>query len=195
MQESYRDCKGFIVKVIEFASCRMYFAFIELEYNQSIMAMSLNRVQLIGNLTREPEIKQIPGGQVVATFGVATNLSWTDQSGQKQNKAEFHNVVAWRKLAEICGQYLKKGSKVFIEGRLQTRDWEGEDGVKRYRTEIVADNMIMLDSKGGPMEGGSYGDREAAGIGESSPADSFVPETANASSSSDDDVKIDDLPF
>ena len=111
------------------------------------MAMSLNRVQLIGNLTRDPEMKQIPGGQVVTSFGVATNLTWTDKSGEKQNKVEFHNIVAWRKLAEICGQYLKKGSKVFVEGKLQTRDWEGEDGVKRYRTEIVADNMIMLDNK------------------------------------------------
>lgn len=158
------------------------------------MAMSLNRVQLIGNLTRDPEMKQIPGGQVVTTLGIATNLTWTDQSGQKQNKAEFHNVVAWRKLAEICGQYLKKGSKVFIEGRLQTRDWEGEDGVKRYRTEIVADNMIMLDSKGGPMEG-SYGDREASGIG-SAPADEFAENASvAANASSDDDVKIDDLPF
>ena len=79
-------------------------------------------------------------------------MASSDQSGERQNKVEFHNLVAWRKLAEICGQYLKKGSKVFVEGRLQTRDWEGEDGVKRYRTEIVADNMIMLDKKGDAME-------------------------------------------
>lgn len=106
--------------------------------------MSLNRAQLIGNLTRDPELRQIPGGSTVASFSIATNFSWKDASGQRQDKAEFHNIVAWRKLAEICGQYLKKGAKVFIEGRIQTRDWEGEDGVKRYRTEIVADNMIML---------------------------------------------------
>jgi single-strand DNA-binding protein len=112
------------------------------------MAMSLNKAQVIGNVTRDPEMKQIPGGQVVTSFGVATNFTWTDQSGQKQEKPEFHNVVAWRKLAEICGQYLKKGSKVFIEGRIQTRSWEADDGSKRYRTEIVADNMIMLDKKG-----------------------------------------------
>lgn len=153
------------------------------------MAMSLNRVQLIGNLTRDPEMKQIPGGQVVTTFSIATNLTWTDQSGQKQNKAEYHNIVAWRKLAEICGQYLKKGSKIFIEGRLQTRDWEGEDGVKRYRTEIVADNMIMLDAKGGSSE--AYGDREAAGINNESPA---AREEAPAPVA-EGDVKIDDLPF
>src|SRR3990167_9321245 len=109
------------------------------------MAMSLNRVQLIGNLTRDPEMRQIPGGQMVATFGVATNFTWKDQSGQQQSKTEFHNIVAWRKLAEICGQYLKKGSKVYVEGRIQTRDWEGEDGVKRYRTEVIVENMIMLD--------------------------------------------------
>ena len=155
------------------------------------MAMSLNRVQLIGNLTRDPELKQIPGGQSVATFGVATNFSWTDQSGNKQEKVEFHNIVAWRKLAEICGQYLKKGSKVFVEGKLQTRDWEGEDGVKRYRTEIVADNMIMLDRKGDAVSG----NREAGGISEvkeSGAAPKKVPVKADAAG---EDVKIDDLPF
>jgi single-strand DNA-binding protein len=111
------------------------------------MAMSLNRAQIIGNLTRDPEVRQIPGGQIVATFGVATNFTWVDQTGQKQEKPEFHNIVAWRKLAEICGQYLKKGSKDFIEGRIQTRTWEAEDGTKKYRTEIIAENMIMLDRK------------------------------------------------
>lgn len=153
------------------------------------MAMSLNRVQLIGNLTRDPEMKQIPGGQVVTTLGIATNFTWKDQAGAQQSKTEFHNVVAWRKLAEICGQYLKKGSKVFIEGRLQTRDWEGEDGVKRYRTEIVADNMIMLDSKGAAMGGGYQ--REAGGINKSE-------ETSNEEAPAPvggDEVKIDDLPF
>ncbi|MDA1060382.1 MAG: single-stranded DNA-binding protein [bacterium] len=158
------------------------------------MAMSLNRVQLIGNLTRDPEMKQIPGGQVVTSFGIATNLTWKDQNGEQQSKVEFHNVTAWRKLAEICGQYLKKGSKVFVEGRLQTRDWEGEDGVKRYRTEIVADNMIMLDRKGDFAEGMP---REAAGISQSEPESSEevpVPQEASASSG-EDDVKIDDLPF
>lgn len=158
------------------------------------MAMSLNRVELIGNLTRDPEVKQIPGGQVVATFGVATNFNWTDSSGQKQSKVEFHNIVAWRKLAEICGKYLKKGSKVFIEGRLQTRDWQAEDGTKRYRTEIVADNMIMLDSRGNASDVGM--EREAAGINsnegnfEEAPAGNAV-----ASGGKSEDVSIDDLPF
>lgn len=107
--------------------------------------MNLNKAMIIGNLTRDPEQRNTPSGQAVASFSVATNFIWTDQSGQRREKVEFHNIVAWRRLAEICGQYLRKGSKVFIEGRLQTRDWVGQDGVKRYRTEIVAENMIMLD--------------------------------------------------
>ena len=102
---------------------------------------------IIGNLTRDPELKNTPSGQSVVSFGIATNLIWTDQSGQQQKKTEFHNIIAWRKLAEVCAKYLKKGSKIYLEGRLQTTDWTGQDGVKRYRTEIVAENMIMLDNK------------------------------------------------
>lgn len=152
--------------------------------------MSLNRVQLIGNLTRDPEMRQIPGGQVVSSFGVATNFNWTDSSGQKQSKVEFHNIVAWRKLAEICGQYLKKGSKVYVEGRIQTRDWEGEDGVKRYRTEIVAENMIMLDRRdagAGASGGAADSEREAGGLDNAFSGD--------AARKTEEDVKIDDLPF
>ena len=104
---------------------------------------------IIGNVTRDPELKTIGSGQNVASFGVATNLVWTDQAGQKQQKVEFHNIVAWRRLGEICAQYLRKGAKIYIEGRLQTRDWVGQDGVKRFMTEIIADNMIMLDRAGG----------------------------------------------
>lgn len=154
------------------------------------MAMSLNRVQLIGNLTRDPELRQIPGGQTVASFSIATNFSWTDSSGQKQDKAEYHNIVAWRKLAEIIGQYLRKGSKIFVEGRLQTREWEGEDGVKRYRTEIVADNMIMLDRKGDLVSGAEQSfagglNKRVEGSKDESPAPVL----------SEEDVTIDDLPF
>jgi single-strand DNA-binding protein len=109
--------------------------------------MTLNKAMIIGNLTRDPELKTTSSGAKVASFSVATSLVWNDANGQKQQKPEFHNVIAWRRLAEICEQYLRKGSKVFIEGRLQTTDWTGQDGVKRYRTEIVAENMIMLDSK------------------------------------------------
>ncbi|MGL5831484.1 MAG: single-stranded DNA-binding protein [Candidatus Altimarinota bacterium] len=154
------------------------------------MAMSLNRVQLIGNLTRDPELKQVPGGQTVATLSLATNFSWTDQAGNRQDKAEYHNVVVWRKLAEICGQYLRKGSKVFIEGRMQTRDWEGEDGVKRYKTEVVADNMIMLDRKGGEMGGG-----QDFGGGINKRDEGNAPSKQGAAVMMEDDVTIDDLPF
>ncbi len=107
--------------------------------------MDLNKAMIIGRLTRDPETRTTPSGQTVTSFSVATNFTWTDPQGQKQEKAEFHNIVAWRRLAEICQQYLSKGRRVYIEGRLQTRDWTGQDGVKRYRTEIIADNMIMLD--------------------------------------------------
>lgn len=141
--------------------------------------MNLNKAMLIGNLTRDPESKTTPSGQNVCTFGIATNLVWTDQNGEKQKKAEFHNIVAWRKLGEICAQYLKKGSKVYIEGRLQTRDWEGQDGVKRYRTEIVADNMIMLDSKGTNNHDNTPG-----------PTDDQP-----APSSSDQEIQVENIPF
>ncbi|MEZ4087614.1 MAG: single-stranded DNA-binding protein [Candidatus Gracilibacteria bacterium] len=157
--------------------------------------MSLNKVQLIGNLTRDPEVRQIPGGASVASFGMATNMSWTDQSGQKQDKAEFHNIVAWRKLAEICGQYLKKGMKVYIEGRIQTREWEAEDGTKKYRTEIVAENMIMLDRKGDFQGGQSYGSQaEHGGLQQSQP-ESSVQEGVDMTTPTEDEVPVDDLPF
>lgn len=155
------------------------------------MAFSLNRAQIIGNLTRAPEVR-LAGSHKVATFGVATNFTWTDQNGTRQEKTEFHNVVAWRKLAEICEQYLRKGSKVYIEGRIQTRDWEGEDGVKRYRTEIVVDNMIMLDKKGetipAPADDGTS-DR---------PQRSIKKEEKNImqeEQSKEEEISIDDLPF
>jgi len=110
--------------------------------------MDLNKAMIIGRLTRDPETRTIPSGSNVCTFGIATNLMWKDASGQKQEKVEYHNIVTWRKLADICSQYLTKGKKVYIEGRIQTRDWIGQDGVRRNRTEIVAENMIMLDSRG-----------------------------------------------
>ena len=109
--------------------------------------MNLNKAMIIGNVVRDPEMRTTPGGQNVTSFSVATNMVWKDAQGEKQEKVEFHNVVAWRRLAEITGQYLKKGSKVYIEGRLQTRNWDDPSGIKKYRTEIIADNMIMLDNK------------------------------------------------
>ncbi len=169
--------------------------------------MSLNRSQLIGNVTRDPELRQIPGGQTVATFSVATNFVWTDASGQRQERAEFHNIVAWRKLAEIVGQYIKKGSKVYVEGRLQTRDWEGEDGVKRYRTEIVADNVIMLDRKGATGDGGemssgsqnySSGYRKPGSLDTGNVAaatDKSSEAGASPKEAQEEEVMIEDLPF
>lgn len=158
--------------------------------------MSLNRVQLIGNLTRDPESKQTPTGKTVATFGVATNFTWKDQSGQQQSKVEFHNIVVWGRLAEICTQYLKKGMKIFAEGRLQTHEWQGEDGVKRQRTEILLENMIMLTPKGAMMGSGdamSAPSRSASGIRQNVPADAGMGEGAPAIDPNA--VTLDDLPF
>lgn len=109
---------------------------------------SLNKVQLIGNLTAEPEVKQTPNGQFVANFTIATNRQWRDSAGMEQKQTEFHPIVVWGKLAEICQSYVKKGHKIYIEGRLQTRSWDDPSGQKRYKTEVVADNIIMLTPKG-----------------------------------------------
>ena len=111
------------------------------------MARSLNRVQLIGNLTRDPELRYTPNGTAVCSFGVATNRNWTTDAGEKKDEAEFHNIVAWNKLAELCSQFLLKGSKVFVEGRLATRTWQAQDGAQRNKTEIVISDMILLDGK------------------------------------------------
>lgn len=112
------------------------------------MARSLNKVILIGNLTRDPELRYTPNGNAVCSFGVATNRQWTTDSGEKKEDAEFHRLVAWNKLAEICAQLMKKGRKVYIEGRLQTRSWNAQDGTQRTTTEIVVSDMILLDSRG-----------------------------------------------
>jgi len=111
------------------------------------MARSLNKATLIGNLTRDPELRYTPQGSAVCTFSVATNRQWTTDSGEKKEDVEFHRVVAWNKLAEICSQLLKKGRKVFVEGRLQTRQWQTQDGGQRSTTEVVITDMILLDSK------------------------------------------------
>ncbi len=114
------------------------------------MAKGLNKVMLIGNLGKDPELRYTSSGVAVATFSIATSESWKDQDGNTQEKTEWHNIVAWRKLAEICGEWLKKGKRVYIEGRIQTRSYDDKNtGQKRYITEIVADNMIMLDGGGG----------------------------------------------
>jgi single-strand DNA-binding protein len=138
------------------------------------MSKSLNKVQLIGNLGKDPELKYTSAGVAVATFSIATSDSWKDQEGNTQERTEWHNIVAWRKLAEICGEWLKKGKRVYIEGKLQTRTYE-KDGVKKYMTEIVADQLIMLDGGGGQ--------RSTNGGGAEAPAADAAP------------AKEDDLPF
>jgi len=148
--------------------------------------MNLNKVMLIGNLTREPESKSTPSGQTVTNFTMATNRAWTDKDGQKQQKAEFHNIVAWGKLGDICAQYLKKGGLLYAEGRLETRSWDGQDGVKRYKTEIILENMQM-----GPRSTGSaYPSQDQSN--DSQGSNSRGPATR---SSQEDEVKIEDIPF
>ncbi len=172
--------------------------------------MNLNKAMVIGNLTRDPEIRNTPTGQPVATFSVATSFTWNDQSGQKKENVEFHNIVAWRRLAEICGQYLKKGSKVYIEGRLQTRNWQDKNtGAKMYRTEIIAENMIMLSSTQG-AQGGNYapaGNR--AGYNVPRPGNSYeqpgasgepvididAPTYNPVGGADEEEIKVENIPF
>ena len=117
---------------------------------------SLNKAQIIGNLTRDPELRKTQSNQSVCTVGVATNRSWTDSSGARHEEAEFHSVVCWGRLAEIVAEHLKKGSKVFFEGRLRTRNWEDDAGIKHYRTDIVAYDIIMLSAKSNGGSGGNF---------------------------------------
>lgn len=119
------------------------------------MAGGVNKVILIGNLGADPEVRFTPGGQAVANFRVATNESWTDKNGQKQERTEWHRIVVWGKLAELCGEYLKKGRQAYIEGRLQTREWTDKEGKKNYTTEIVANTVQFLG--GGPGRSGGEG--------------------------------------
>jgi single-strand DNA-binding protein len=111
------------------------------------MARSLNRVQLIGNLTRDPELRYTPSGTAVCSFSIATNRNWTTDTGEKKEEVEFHRIVAWNKLAELCSQFLTKGRKVFVEGRLTTRSWTAQDGTQKQTTEIIINDMILLDNR------------------------------------------------
>ena len=108
---------------------------------------SVNKVILIGNLTRDPELRQTPNGQDVTTFGLATNREWTTKDGQRNNSAEFHECVAWAHLAEICQKFLKKGNLIYVEGYLKTRSWDSPEGVKKFKTEIVVQDMIRLEKR------------------------------------------------
>jgi single-strand DNA-binding protein len=116
----------------------------------------INKVILIGNLGSDPEIRYTQSGTAVATFNVATTERWKGKDGQQQEQTEWHRVVAWRRLAEICGEYLSKGSKVYIEGKLQTRKWEDRDGNTRYTTEVVARDMQMLSPRGASSDTGQF---------------------------------------
>ncbi len=133
----------------------------------------LNKVMLIGNLGKDPEIRYTQSGTAVATFNLATTERWKDKDGQMQDTTEWHRIVVWQKLAEICGTYLHKGSKVYIEGKLQTRKWQDQNGNDKYTTEIIAREMKMLDSKGSADTGSGYGSGGAGGGGSQ---DSFYSE-------------------
>lgn len=124
----------------------------------------LNKVMLIGRLGSDPELRYTPDGTAVANFSIATSEEWKDKnSGEKKERTEWHRIVAWRKLGEICGEYLAKGKQVYVEGRIQTRSWEDKDGNKRYTTEIVASDIQFLGVKDSNSEGGSYINKSAAG--------------------------------
>lgn len=148
--------------------------------------MDLNRATILGRLTRDPELRSTATGKSVANLGVATSIVWTDTNGVRQEKPEYHNVVLWGKLGDIAGQYLSKGRRVYIEGRLETRDWTGQDGVKRYRTEIIADNLIMLEGPRGSSAPSSLGSSDV-----SFPQESPMPSRSVV----DDEIKVEDIPF
>jgi single-strand DNA-binding protein len=155
------------------------------------MAKSFNQAIIMGNLTRDPELRNTPSGQSVASFAVATNRVWQDGNGEKQEAADFHEVVAWGKLAELASQYLAKGRKVLVVGRLQTRSWEGQDGQKRQRTEIVANDISFLDGPSG-SRGGEFAASDTSAKSEEKPAKSkdVVIEDIG-----DDSVNLDEIPF
>ena len=149
------------------------------------MARGVNKVILVGHLGSDPEVKYMPSGSAVANLSLATTEGWKDkQSGEKQEKTEWHRVVLFARLAEIAGEYLRKGAQVYIEGRLQTRKWQGKDGQDRYTTEIVANDLQMLGGRGGSGGGDSFA---------SAPASSSAPAAAPAAASAPD--FDDDIPF
>lgn len=156
------------------------------------MARGINKVILIGNLGQDPEVKYMPSGGAVCNITVATTESWTDKdSGEKQERTEWHRVVMFRRLAEVAGEYLRKGSKVYIEGRLQTRKWQGQDGQDRYTTEVIANDMQMLDSRGG---GTAAFDAQQPSA-EKPPRSASSPPASTPPASTPPDDFDDDIPF
>jgi len=157
---------------------------------------SVNKVILIGNLGRDPETRYMPDGGAITNISIATTEQWKDKAGEKQEKTEWHRVAFFGKLAEIAGEYLKKGSQVYVEGRLQTRKWQDKDGADKYTTEIVANAMQMLGSRGG-MGGGDRGDapeREGAGASRPAGAAGGGAKPAGKAGGKFDDFE-DDIPF
>lgn len=150
--------------------------------------MYLNKAMVYGNLTRDPEVKALPSGVQVCSFSVATNRTYKDRDGNKQEQVEYHNVVAFAKLAEIIGQYLKKGRPIYIEGRMQTRSWE-KDGVKQYRTEIVADNFQFGASAPGEGGGAQASAPASASTGATEAKAPAAPEYP------EEDINPEDIPF
>jgi single-strand DNA-binding protein len=160
---------------------------------------SVNKVILIGNLGRDPETRYMPDGGAITNISVATTDVWKDKQGEKQEKTEWHRVAFFGKLAEIAGEYLKKGSQVYVEGRLQTRKWQDKEGVDKYTTEIVADRMQMLGSRqgmggGADREAAGGGEREGASVREGAPAKGAAKPAAKAAGGKFDDFE-DDIPF
>jgi single-strand DNA-binding protein len=153
---------------------------------------SVNKVILIGNLGRDPETRYMPDGGAVTNVSIATTESWKDKNGEKQEKTEWHRIAFFGKLAEIAGEYLKKGSQVYVEGRLQTRKWQDKDGQDKYTTEIVADRMQMLGSRQGM--GGAERERDAAGDREPGAKTAGKPAAGKPAGSKFDDFE-DDIPF
>jgi single-strand DNA-binding protein len=149
--------------------------------------MNLNKAIIIGNLTQDPEVRTTPTGQSVASFTIATNRVWNNPQGQKQEQAEYHNVVAWGRLAEIVGQFLGKGRLAMVEGRIQTRSWDDQAGNKKYRTEIIAEN-IQLGPRGAGTPAGQNNNSAAPRQNQDSVANS-------APADIDDEIKIEDIPF
>jgi single-strand DNA-binding protein len=155
--------------------------------------MNLNKAIIIGNLTQNPEVKKTPNGQSVANFGVATNRVWTNQQGVKQEQAEFHNIVAFGRLADIVGQYLAKGRLCMVEGRLQTRNWTDNAGVKHWKTEIIAEN-IQLGPKGAGVVG-TAGGYAGGGYSANNEQPAYEAEPIAPVSADEEEIKVEDIPF
>ncbi len=154
------------------------------------MYMYLNKVLLIGNLTKEPEMRSLPSGAKVTSFSLATNRVWKDQNGQRQESTDYHNVVVFGRQAETSSQYLVKGAMAMIEGRLTTRSWDDKDGTKKYRTEVVADRVQF-----GPRSGGAPNTGSQSGSASAGPGASEMPPSMDTIEYPDDEANPDDIPF